>query len=135
MIFLLRSFRYPNYYCLNIEIAIFGYQRAHNLQKSIFYSLHQPKATTSSTMVSTATQITAFFAEDTQMGISARTRQALEYEGISTVSDLVEWYDNEWNQFTHNCKCPPQIFDPNNAQALINQPAFKVPMKSLNRLI
>ena len=29
---------------------------------------------------------------------------------------------------------PPKIIDPNNAQALINQPAFKVPVKSLNRL-
>ena len=37
---------------------------------------------TSSTMVFTDTQITAFFTEATQMEISARTRHALENEDI-----------------------------------------------------
>ena len=82
-------------------------------------------------MVFTATQITAFFTEATHMGISARTSQALEDEGISTVADLHEWQDDEWDQFTQNCKHPPQIVDTNNAQDLINQPRFKVPVKSL----
>ena len=71
-------------------------------------------------MVFTDTQITDFFTEANQMGISARTNQALEDEGISTVADLHEWEDDEWDKFTHNCKLPPQIVDPNNAQALIN---------------
>ena len=42
-------------------------------------------------MVFTATQITAFFTETTQMGLSARTRQVLEDEVILTVADLHEW--------------------------------------------
>ena len=46
-------------------------------------------------MASTATQNTAFFTEDIQMGLSTRMRQALEDEGISTVTDLHEWEDGE----------------------------------------
>ena len=53
-------------------------------------------------MVFTATQITAFFIESTQMGISARTRQALDNEGISTVFDIYEWEDDEWDKFNQN---------------------------------
>ena len=132
--FLLRFLRYPNSDCLNIEIVILLPQRVHNFRQAIFHSLHQPKATTSSTMVFTATQITAFFTESTQMEIFAHTRQALEDEGISIVSYLHEWKDSEWDQFTQNRKRPPQIVNPNNYQALINQPAFKVPVKSLKRL-
>ena len=59
----------------------------------------------------TATQITAFFTEATQMGLSARTRQALEDEGIKTVAYIYEWEYDEWDQFTQNCKRPPQIVD------------------------
>ena len=79
---LLRSLRYPNLDFLNIEIRIFEYQRSHNFQRALFYSLHYPKATTYSTMVLIDTQITVLFVEATQMGISAHTRQALEDEGI-----------------------------------------------------
>ena len=50
--------------------------------------------TTYSTMVFTATQITAFFTEATQVGISTRTHQTLYDEGISTVEDLHELYDD-----------------------------------------
>ena len=85
-------------------------------------------------MVFTATQITAFFTETTQMGLSARTRQVLEDEVILTVANLHECQDDEWYQFTHNCKRPPQVAYPNNAQALINQPVFKVTVKYLKRL-
>ena len=81
-----------------------------------------------------ATKITSFFREATQMGISARTCQALEDEGISTVANLHVWEYDEGDQFTQNCNRPPKIVDPTNAQALINQPAFKVPFKSLKRL-
>ena len=97
MEFLLRLLRYPNSDCLNIEIKIFEFQRAHNFRKAIFYSLHQPKVTTSSKMVFTSTKKTTFFTEATQMGISARTRQALEYEGLSIVTDLYEWEDDKWD--------------------------------------
>ena len=85
-------------------------------------------------MVFTDTQITAFFAEATQMGLSARTRQALEDEVISRVADLHEWKEDEWDQFNQNCKRPPQIVNPKNAQDLINQPTFEVLVKSLKRL-
>ena len=102
MNFLLRSLRYPNLDCLNIEISIFESQRAHNFLKAIFYSLNQPKATTSSTMVFTATQSTALLTKATQIGLSARALQALEDEVISKVADLHEWEDDEWDQFTHN---------------------------------
>ena len=52
--------------------------------------------TTFSTMMFTATQITDLFTETNQMGISARTRQALEDEGITIVADIHEWGDDEW---------------------------------------
>ena len=52
--------------------------------------------TTYVAMVFTATQITAFFTESTQMEISACTRQSLEDEVISKVADLHEWEDDEW---------------------------------------
>ena len=51
-------------------------------------------------MVFNAIQITAFFTKATQMGISARTRQALDDEDILTVTNLHEWEDYEWDQFT-----------------------------------
>ena len=85
-------------------------------------------------MVFIATKITSFFREATQMCISARTCQALEDEGISTVSNLHVWEYDEGDQFTQKCNLPPKIVDPTNNQALINQPAFKVPFKSLKRL-
>ena len=68
------------------------------------------------------------------MGLSECTHQALEDEIISTVAGLHEWEDDEWYQFTQNCNRPPRIVDPKNAQALINQPAFKVPVKYLKLL-
>ena len=81
-------------------------------------------------MVFTATKITDFFTEATQMGISVHRRQALENEVITKVADSHEWEDDEWDQFTQNCKRRPQIFDPTNDQDLINQHALKVPVKS-----
>ena len=68
---------YPNSDCLNIEIVIFNSQRAYNFRKEILYSLHQPKTTTSLTMVFTATKSTAFFTEVTQMDIFERSCQVL----------------------------------------------------------
>ena len=68
------------------------------------------------------------------MGISVRTRLAIENEVITTVAEFHEWEDDEWDQLTQNCKCLPKIVDPNNAEALINQPAFKVTVKSLKCL-
>ena len=51
--------------------------------------------TTSLTIVFTTNQITEFFMEATQMGISACTRQALDDEGISKVADLHLWEEDE----------------------------------------
>ena len=85
---------------------------------------------TYSTMVFTSTKINVFFTEATHMGLSACTRQALDDEGISAVTELHEWEDDEWDQFTQNCKRRSQIFDPTNDQDLINQHALKVPVKS-----
>ena len=48
--------------------------------------------------------------------------------------DLHEWEDDKWDQFASNFKRPPHIFDPNNANLLINQPPFLVTVKYLKRL-
>ena len=85
-------------------------------------------------MVFTAIQNTSFFTDAVQMGLSVQTRQALVNEGISVADDLHEWEDDEWDQFAYNCKQPPQIFDPNNANLFINQSPFLVPVKYLKRL-
>ena len=82
----------------------------------------------------TATRITAFFTEANHTGLYARTHQALENEGISAVAKIHEWEDVEWDPFNQNRTRPPQIVDPNNAQDLINQPKFKVTVKSLKSL-
>ena len=85
-------------------------------------------------MVFTAIQNTSFFTDAVQMGPSLRTRQALVNEGISVADDLHEWEDEEWDQFASNCNQPPQIFDPNNDNLLINQAPFLVPVEYLNIL-
>ena len=85
-------------------------------------------------MVFTAIQNTSFFTDAVQMGLLVRTRQTLVNEGISVADDLHELEDDEWDQFSGNCKRPPQIVDPNNAKLLINQSPFLVPVKSLKRL-
>ena len=39
-----------------------------------------------------------------------------------------------WAQIVENCKRPPKIADPNNANPLIAQEPFQLPAKSLIRL-
>ena len=56
--------------------------------------------TKSSEMMFNYTQITAFFTEANQMGLSARIHQVQYNEGISTLANLHEWEDDEWDQFT-----------------------------------
>ena len=85
-------------------------------------------------MVFTAIQNTLFFTDAVKMGLSVRTRQALVNEGISMADDLHEWEDDEWDQFASNYKQQTQIVDPNNANLLINQSPFLVPVKYLKRL-
>ena len=53
----------------------------------------------STKMVFTAAQITSFFEDEDQMGLTHRTRTlSLNTEGIITVGELAEWKDNDWDQ-------------------------------------
>ena len=86
-------------------------------------------------MVFTNQQQTAFFENNDQMGLANRTRVFLQSKGIAHPRDLIDFVKKEaWDQLQENCKRPPQVPDPNNAAALINQPAFRLPSKSLLRL-
>lgn len=83
----------------------------------------------------TIPQTTAFFTEDGQMGLSARTRTYLQDEGIVTADDLSEFTTKDsWTQVIDNCRKPPKIPDPINAGQLIEQEAFRIKSKSLMRL-
>ena len=83
----------------------------------------------------TIPQTTAFFTEDGQMGLSARTRTYLQDEGIVTADDLSEFATKDsWTQVIDNCRKPPKIPDPINAGQLIEQEAFRIKSKSLMRL-
>ena len=84
-------------------------------------------------MVFTAAQITLFFEDATQMGLSHRTRVYLQGEGINHPDDLEEFADKDtWDQIVENCKGPPQIPDVNGN--LVNQQPFLFPAKSLMRM-
>jgi len=85
-------------------------------------------------MVYTAAQQTAFFTSAAQMGLSDRTRDQLDIEGITDVAYLSEWTDDQWDDFATNCRMPSQIPDPANAANLIHQQPFVVPVRSLKRL-
>ena len=50
-------------------------------------------------MAITVNQITSFFEDVDQMGLAARTRtNSLNVEGITTIDDLREWDDDDWDQ-------------------------------------
>ena len=84
-------------------------------------------------MVFTGAQITSFFEDAAQMGLSNRTRLYIQGEGINHPDDLQEFTDKDaWDQIIENCKRPPQIT--NAAGALVNQQPFIFPAKSLMRL-
>ena len=85
-------------------------------------------------MVFTVNQTTAFFENAAQMGLSNRTREQLQAEGIDDVIDIKEWDEDDWDQFASNCKSPPRIPDPANPANLIYQQPFAVSVKSLKRL-
>ena len=85
-------------------------------------------------MVLTAAQTRTFFENDQQISLSRRTKDDLISEGISSVEDLGEWDDNDWDAFAASCRKPEQIEDPANARNLINQAPFALPVKSLKRL-
>ena len=85
----------------------------------------------STKMVLTVAQITSFFEDADQMGLTHRTRTlSLNTKGIITVGELAEWKDDYWDQWKNNCKKPDRIPDPENPANLIHQTQFK----SLKRL-
>ena len=49
------------------------------------------------------------------MGIINRTRVNLQNEGIADEADLVDWEDDDWENWRSNSRNPPRIPDPNNA--------------------
>ncbi len=79
-------------------------------------------------MVFTALQITAFFEDAGQMGLSNRTRVYLQGKGITTPNNLVEFLDdNIWDQILKNCRSPPQVLNADGD--LVDQQAFLLPAK------
>ena len=69
------------------------------------------------------------------MGLSARTQAQLAREGITNLDDLADFDNREaWAQIVENCKRPPKIADPNNANQLVAQEPFQLPAKYLMRL-
>jgi hypothetical protein len=89
-------------------------------------------------MVYTAAQLTAFFEEAGQMGISHETRVQLATEGIVTVDDLSEFDEDNLKQIADNLRRPSgrvpidPINDPNGPT--MPTPAFVFGAKSYNRL-
>ena len=71
-------------------------------------------------MVFTAAQITSFFEDADQMGLSNHTRVYVQGEGIDRPDDLQEFTEKDaWDQIIENCKRPPQTT--NAAGNLVNQ--------------
>ena len=87
-------------------------------------------------MVLTAHQLTSFFEDANQMGLSNRTRLHLQTEGITDPVDLIDFVTKDsWDPIVDNCKRPPQIPGPGQgAGVFVNQQAFHLPAKSLMRL-
>ena len=82
-----------------------------------------------------ATQVTAFFRELDQMGLSARTRIHLQGEGILIPDNLIDFTRKDsWYQIVDNCKRPARIPDPASVGKFIAQEDFQLPKKSLMRL-
>ena len=55
-------------------------------------------------------QITSLFEEGYQTGITNRTWVFLQEEVITTVSDIVDFLEDEiWHQVVNNCKCTHHV--------------------------
>ena len=80
-------------------------------------------------MVLSAAQTRTFFENEHQIGLSRRTKDHLISEGISSIEDLGEWDDNDWDVFVTSCRKPKQIEDPANAGNLIKSATFCVVSK------
>ena len=86
-------------------------------------------------MVSGVAQVTAFFEDNDQMGLSHRTLMHLQYEGIGRPNDLVYFTASDsWKKIIENCKRPARIPDPNNTGQKIAKEAFQFPARSVMRL-
>ena len=73
-------------------------------------------------MVLTAGQLTLFFEDANQMGLSNRTRLHLQSEGMTTPNDLIDFVKTEdWTPILDNCRRPPQIPGQGANAALANQ--------------
>ena len=74
-------------------------------------------------MVFTAANTTSFFEDADQMNLSAEIRAALVAEGITSVEDLLEFKNSDWDTIAKNLRSPPQ-----------GQAALVIGAKSLKRL-
>ena len=80
----------------------------------------------------TSHMINSFFQDADHMGISACTQAQLAGEGIANLDDLTDFNNKEaWAQIVENCKRTPKIADPNNANQLVVQEPFQLPVNSL----
>ena len=82
----------------------------------------------------TNAQTTAFFTDNAQMDIPARTVTAMATEGITVVDDLAEFGKDEFKAMTESFRNPPLIPDPNNPANQIRQNPFQLGARSLKRL-
>ena len=55
-------------------------------------------------------------------------------EGITTVAELAEWKDDDWDQWKNKCNNPDRIPDLENPANLIHKIPFAISVKSLKRL-
>ena len=83
----------------------------------------------------TDNQVTDFFRDIGQMGLSACTCIHLQGEGILIPDNLIDFTSKDsWEQILENSKRPSMIPDPANVGKFIAQNAFQLPAKSLMRL-
>ena len=86
-------------------------------------------------MVFGVSQVTAFFEDSGQMGLSHCTCMHLQSEGIVRPKYMIDFnMPAYWKQIIENCKRPARIPDPNNAEQAIAQEVFPFPAWSLMRL-
>ena len=86
-------------------------------------------------MVFGVAQVTAFFEDKDNMGLSHCTHIYLQYESIFRPNNMIDFTASDsWKKIIENCKCPARIPDPNNAGQTIPQEAFQFPAWSLMRL-
>ena len=83
-------------------------------------------------MVFTAAQITSFFEDADQCGLINRTRvSSLNIEGITSMDDLADWEDDDWDRWAISCKKPDKVMT---GGVLVEQQAYQLTVKSLKRL-